>query len=968
MSLHLHLFDSTREWKLWPFDRDNRAPDGSFVAYAIAHDITIAPYAFTPSDPMFGSQWHLNGANGINVQGVWPEYTGAGVTIGFIDAGVQYTHPDLNDNYNSTLDYDSQSNTDDGAPRTSSDNHGTATSGVAAAEGNNGLGVTGVAYDADIVSTRMNFGSASDEADMVELFSRQDQFDVSNNSWGFSGFFTDNFNTWMTGTAAAIEDAAANGRGGLGTNIVFSAGNSRESGDNTNYHNLQNSQYTIAVAATDAAGKYTYFSTPGASLLLSAPGLDITSTDRTGLDGYVNGDYVGGLAGTSFSAPIVSGVIALMLDANPGLGYRDVQEILAYSSRNSDPGNSGWRTNGADDWNGGGLHFNHNYGFGLVDAHAAVRLAESWGLPHSFANLLEVDGGTHTLNRTITDNSATGISDSVTINSDIVIDRVEVDLNIAHKYIGELIVTLTSPDGTVSTLINRPGVNADSSSGHGSSNDDIHFTLNSNAFWGEDGSGVWKLTVSDNYRYTTGTLQDWNLRLLGDHDSVDNTYIYTDEYSTVAGNAARSTLNDSGGNDTINASAITADATLSLLAGGAGTLDGSAFHIGGTTTIENAILGDGNDTVFGNATDNHIFGERGNDAVQGNEGNDALDGGAGIDLAQYSGAFGDFFIQILNSVTLTIQDLFAGDGDEGTDAVSNIERFSFSDGMYAFDGSGFAPLVNTPPVAENDAETINQDTSVILRVLDNDHDADGEPLTVSGISDSPDHGAATINPNGTITYTPTAGWHGVDTFVYDISDGHGGVDTADVTVTVNEVIPPNDPNMTLNGTRYADSLTGGTGNDSISGNYGNDTLKGGAGNDTLNGGNDNDSLFGGNGNDVLHAGKGNDTLIGGAGADTMDGYTHAVDTFIYQNMTDAGDKILDFVDHQDVLDLRILMDSIGYNAFNPLGDGILAFTAQGSNMNVYVDADGAGGNAAVLLVTLNGDAGIVLDIGSDVLI
>ncbi|MFX5522508.1 hypothetical protein ABTD78_24870, partial [Acinetobacter baumannii] len=67
-----------------------------------------------------------------------------------------------------------------------------------------------------------------------------------------------------------------------------------------------------------------------------------------------------------------------MLEANPHLGYRDIQKILAYSARQVDSVGSAWTTNGAFNWNGGGLHVSHDYGFGAVDALAAVRLAETW--------------------------------------------------------------------------------------------------------------------------------------------------------------------------------------------------------------------------------------------------------------------------------------------------------------------------------------------------------------------------------------------------------------------------------------------------------------------------------------------------------------------------------------------------------------------------------------------------------------
>jgi subtilisin family serine protease len=83
--------------------------------------------------------------------------------------------------------------------------------------------------------------------------------------------------------------------------------------------------------------------------------------------------------GTSFAAPIVSGVIALILEANPTLGYRDIQTILAMSAvKFDDPNGTDWVYNNAKNWNGGGMHASHDYGFGKVDARAAVRLAENW--------------------------------------------------------------------------------------------------------------------------------------------------------------------------------------------------------------------------------------------------------------------------------------------------------------------------------------------------------------------------------------------------------------------------------------------------------------------------------------------------------------------------------------------------------------------------------------------------------------
>jgi hypothetical protein len=97
--------------------------------------------------------------------------------------------------------------------------------------------------------------------------------------------------------------------------------------------------------------------------------------------------------------------------------------------------------------------------------------------------------------------------------------------------------------------------------------------------------------------------------------------------------------------------------------------------------------------------------------------------------------------------------------------------------------------VNSAPTATDDTASANADTPVVISVLNNDSDPDGNnSLTIDSITKQPSSGTATINKNdGTITYTPNSGFTGTDTFEYSISDGNGGTDTAKVTVTVNAV-------------------------------------------------------------------------------------------------------------------------------------------------------------------------------------
>jgi subtilisin family serine protease len=215
---------------------------------------------------------------------------------------------------------------------------------------------------------------------------RQVDVDISNNSWGFSWFFHDNFNDpEFAPFEDALEHVVENGRDGLGAARVFSAGNSRSFGDSSDCHNLTSSRYTISVGAMGDNGTSRNFSNAGSG------GFNTVTTDRTGSDGYSSdfelGDYTDEFGGTSAAAPILSGVAALMLEANADLGYRDVQKILAYSATHDQVGLSydyravrdyRWAVNEEGNWHSGGLGHDRVIGFGTLDAQVAVRMAESW--------------------------------------------------------------------------------------------------------------------------------------------------------------------------------------------------------------------------------------------------------------------------------------------------------------------------------------------------------------------------------------------------------------------------------------------------------------------------------------------------------------------------------------------------------------------------------------------------------------
>jgi len=668
--------------------------------------------SFMPSDGFTRLEWYLYTTY---TEFAWDKATGKGIKVAVLDNGIDATNPDLTQNVLTDEGRTTLTLGPGGAPVNANDNHGTHVAGVIAAA-RDGEGGVGIAYDAKLVSlyTQDKYGPDL-LTEITNAFHYAVADDVLNDSWGYGNLLLQNTNWAFLDNAndptyapafKALHDLAANGRDGLGTVVVQSAGNAYNYGDDTNLHNFQNSRYIITVGATDYEGESSPFSTSGASILVSAPGgaghgdySSIITTDRSGAAGDNNTNEAFA-DGTSFSAPIVSGIVALMLQVNPHLGYRDVQQILAYTAIQTDGEAGPVLANGASDWNGGGLLYiggAQTTGFGQVDAVAAVNLAATWGTAsRTVANTLEVSASQKT-NLAIPDGDANGVSSTVHINSDMVVERADVAINITHPFIGDLQIELTSPTGTTSYLMYRPAAGALSAVGSSQSN--IHFTFDTVLDWGETATGNWTLKVVDAKGGNVGTLDDWTLDLVGHAATQDHTFIYTELFPVMAqSDPARAVLNDPGNhNDTINASVLAHDNYIDLSGATASKLDGAALTIAAGTTVRNAYGGDGNDTVIANAAGGALHGMDGNDTLRGGSGRDVLDGGAGDDTligsggndtALYHDRQANFSIT-QTATGYTVKDL---NGTEGTDILTGISRLQFSDGVLAFDttGSGIA--------------------------------------------------------------------------------------------------------------------------------------------------------------------------------------------------------------------------------------------------------------------------------------
>ncbi|CNL27137.1 putative serine protease [Yersinia aldovae] len=593
-----------------------------------------------PTDPQLSKQRYLSE---VNVIPVWQDYSGKGIRIGQFEPGGEFAtgpeifaieHPDLAANVD-TVWLATQKRMGELPAEVS--HHATMVAGVMVAAKNN-IGGVGVAYDA----TLGGYYLSNDGNDLTTL-GKMSSYDVVNHSWSskpdFALSHTSGGALNLPNTLSTVlRYAAANGRGGLGTIIVTVGGNQREQGGSTQGSLMSHSRFGIQVGAIISPADLSIlqtrsqpFSNPGASLLVSAPGNRVLSSSHQikAERGAVFGAEYSTEQGTSFAAPIVSGIAALMLQANPNLGYRDVQQILALSARRVKDPASQWHINGAKGWNGGGMQVSHDYGFGRVDARAAVRLAESWSSKKTDANQQSLEKSHHydAWKRLY----AGGVdTSSITMTSGLNIEQVEVDFSANVGRLGDLTVKLISPSGSESILLDRagkkPAVNDDDMGSALSG--EFNYTFMSTHHRGEASTGQWELAVKDAKNGLPVKLNSWSLRLFGHKAGADDVYFYTDEFAAqVAEQPTRAILTDAvngvpGGRNTLNTAAMSGDVKANLITGEAN-LGGTTLTIRSPQTIHNIVSGDGNDVLTAG---------RNNSLLDGGRGRNTLVGGAGKEI------------------------------------------------------------------------------------------------------------------------------------------------------------------------------------------------------------------------------------------------------------------------------------------------------------------------------------------------
>ena len=322
--------------------------------------------------------WYLNRKDDLNmnVEGAWSlGYSGQGVAVSILDDGIEKDHPDLVNNYDPLPSTDINDNDDDPSARydfKDSNRHGTRCAGQVAAARNNSLCGVGIAFNSKIGGIRMLDGKVTDVVEARSLSFNKDHIDIYSASWGP----TDNGEK-LEGPgklgSLALKQGVTKGRGGKGSIFVWSSGNGGWHGDNCNCDGYTSSIFTITVSSTTERGTIPWYSEPcSATMATTYSSGSPFSSDRNIITTDLHHGCTDSHTATSASSPMAAAIIALTLEANPSLTWRDVQHIIVHTAR---PGNLQ-----APDWSVNGMNrsVSHSYGYGLMDAEAMVRLASTW--------------------------------------------------------------------------------------------------------------------------------------------------------------------------------------------------------------------------------------------------------------------------------------------------------------------------------------------------------------------------------------------------------------------------------------------------------------------------------------------------------------------------------------------------------------------------------------------------------------
>ncbi|CAF0849788.1 unnamed protein product [Adineta ricciae] len=472
---------------------------------------------FVFNDPQWNSMWYLMRHSqtpnlpDLNVTGAWAMgYTGRGRVVTFLDDGLEFDHPDLQENYDKDASTDINGNDDDPTPRyeaTNENKHGTRCAGEVAAKVNNNICGVGIAYHARVGGIRMLDGDVTDSVEARSLSHRPDHVDIYSASWGpdDNGLVVDG-----PGRLAkkAFEDGALNGRAGKGSIFVWASGNGGRQSDSCACDGYITSIYTIAISATTERGDKPWYLEECSATLASAYSSgqsnngerDIYTTD-------LNHACTSHHTGTSAAAPLAAAIYALVLEANSDLTWRDIMHITVLGSRPyAIPSNTNLVQNAA------GFNVSNRFGFGLMDAGLMTWYATGW---KNVPPMSTCGSATSDPQRTISARSneifhlnVLECKDESDPRHEVnYIEQVQIYVTLNTERRGEIEIYLYSPSNTRTQILPK----RDRDQSNKGFQDWPFLTVQ---LWGEVPHGLWKLQIV-NTGSGSATLLSWKLVIHG---------------------------------------------------------------------------------------------------------------------------------------------------------------------------------------------------------------------------------------------------------------------------------------------------------------------------------------------------------------------------------------------------------------------------------------------------------------------
>ncbi|KAK6179824.1 hypothetical protein SNE40_012095 [Patella caerulea] len=474
------------------------------------------------SDPLWPSQWYLHDERenlaepkkDLHVIPLWNRgLSGKGVTVSILDDGLEYKHEDLIDNYAPEASYDFNNKDPDPTPRydpTNENKHGTRCAGEVAMKADNDKCGVGVAFNAKIGGIKILDGTVTDTLEGEALQFAHDKIDIYSASWGPND---DGHTVEGPGRLAtqAFKNGVTKGRNGKGVIYVWASGNGGRLYDNCDCDGYTGSIYTLSISSASQTFKKPWYG----ELCASTMGTTYSSgsaVDNRVISTDLNNTCTSSHTGTSAAAPLAAGIIALLLEANPNLTWRDVQHLVTWTSQveplRQNKDDHGWVKNGA------GFLVNTAFGFGILDGTGLVDAAKDWQkVPAQSAcevvvtkdsNLPQALKSNQTLEIEINTSGCKGQANEVNY-----IEHVQLKLTLDYTKRGAVSVYLISPSNTSTMLLSERPYDK-STQGFKS------WPLMSVHNWGEDPTGKWKVVLEDTTNdKNTGIVKDLKLVIHG---------------------------------------------------------------------------------------------------------------------------------------------------------------------------------------------------------------------------------------------------------------------------------------------------------------------------------------------------------------------------------------------------------------------------------------------------------------------